>query len=384
MPRDLAGELARACRPLLPPEGGLAAVKLRGRRRRRRHRFIGFAIGVTAAALIGGLAAGPLAPGAQRTHVVVGAGGPTASTAPPSGAATGEPTTFVADLVTGGVWVIDSRDGGRFRQILTTRGFTPEAGHDTFGTLSADGSTLFLDGPETQHVPGCSPAGCGLSVARSVATRKITPLPRFDWGTLTPSRYGTPISPNGRAEASTNFPDRAAPTVTVAVADRTAVTYHLPAGDVVSAEPLWSPNGEYLDVAKTPAHSMTSPVVINAATGAKTTLDPPAGCTLQPLTLTNTSLYANEHCTGSSAGRLAHYQLPTGAPLKALPLPASQASVSSLGVDASGHNLIASMIPTSTTTTTPASGVPRSGTVWTGRNGTWTAIPAPEAAAVAW
>ena len=182
MPRDLAGELTRAFRPLLPPEGGLADAKLRGRRRRRRHRFLGATIAVTAAALIGGLAAGPFAPGAQGTHVVVGATGPPGSNAPPSGAATAEPTTFVADLLTGGVAVIGSRSGSVVRQLVPTKALgTPVtllSGHDTFGTLSADGRILYLDAPEAKYVSGCSPAGCGIRVA----TGKITSLPAFDWG----------------------------------------------------------------------------------------------------------------------------------------------------------------------------------------------------------
>jgi hypothetical protein len=380
-------DLARLFRPVPPPPGGLAAAKRHGERRRRHRRRALSAAAVTAVVgLVAGLAVGSLGSGAtHHTDVRVGSGAanalgnPGSPVAPATNAsassttvatvpvaATAEPTAFVAELSSEHVAVVDSLTGQVIRRLTSGT-------HDIFGTLSADGQTFYLQTPPGLE-SNCPSGFCAIDVA----TGATTPVARFHWGRLKPSSAGTPISPDGTDAVSTNFPANSAPTVTIATATGQPVTYQVPSGYQVYADPLWSPDGQYLSVANVSGiagHQTSEPVIMNASTGALTVLEPPPGCSIEPMALSDTELFADEDCPTTGADLIARYVLATGAAETAVSYPPGATSLTALATDAEGQHLIV-------TATEPGGG--ESGRVWTEQGGSWTEVPDVEASALAW
>jgi hypothetical protein len=387
MADELDRDLAGLFRPVTPPPGGLAAAKRQGERRRRQRRLVMSAAAATAVVgLIAGLATGPLGSGAtQHTDVRVGSGAanalgdPGSSVAPATNAsagsttvatipatATAEPTTFVAELSSEHVAVIDSQTGQVIRRLTSGT-------HDIFGTLSADGQTFYLQTPAGLE-SNCPSGFCAIDVA----TGATTPVARFDWGRGKPSSVGTPISPDGTHAVSTNFPANSAPTVTVATAAGPPVTYQIPSGYQVYADPLWSPNGQYLGVANVPGMAgqhASAPVIMDVSTGALTILEPPSGCSIEPMALSDTEVFADEDCPTTGADLIARYVLATGAAETSISSPPGATSLIAVATDAQGQHLIVAA-------TEPGGG--DSGRVWTEQGGSWTEVPEVEASALAW
>lgn len=401
--RALSRGLKRAFTPPTPAPGGLVAAKRRGNRLRRRRRTVGAA--TVMAATVAGVAvivplviSGPRRVSVQVTSTTPSA--PTTTTAPatttfPTTAATSagpgsaaataapttlqvtaatppttapptEPSTFVAETADEHVSVVDSRTGQVIRQL------TPVA-HDIFGTLSSDGKTFYLGDGEAGLEPGCGPGIC----AYDVATGGLESPPAFSWGTVTPSPDES-ISPDGTHAASTDPATGRA--ITIAGRTGNPVTYHL-AGYQVYTDPLWSPDGAYLNVANVPGVAgvrTSAPVVMERATGNLTTVQVPGGCSVEPLALSDRELFASETCHGSRYGYLARFNLVTGMPAPRLAGPPGVTSISSLGTDPSGEYLIASALSPGSATAGFLS------SVWTEHDGQWSKVPGVSAAAVAW
>ena len=289
-----------------------------------------------------------------------------------------EPATFVAELSSGHIAVVDSHTGRVLRRL------TPVA-HDIFGTLSADRRTFYLD-VGSRDEPNCPTGSCAIDTA----TGAVRPIPAFRWGSTKPFREQMPISPDGTHATSTEFPSSPlgststsmpTPLATVVIATTTAhpVTYTLPAGSQVYADSLWSPQGTYLNVANVPGVPgirTSAPIVMEAATGTLTTLHVPGGCSVEPMVLSDTELFTTETC---ARARILPFGLASGTPEAPIAYPAHAASPFGLGTDPTGRYLVATY-PDSHDGSTP---FPEH--VWTlHRGGAWQRVPHVSAAAIAW
>jgi hypothetical protein len=274
---------------------------------------------------------------------------------------TAEPSHFVAEL-RDEVAVVDSHTGRALRNLIPI--------DRALWTLSRDGNTFYFQVVGTT-LPSCPSKICAIDIA----TGATTPVQPFRWGATIPSENGTPISPDGTHAASTNFgPSPADPTVTIATTTGDPVTYHLPEGEQIFADPIWSPNGVYLEVADIPGvtgQRFSAHVILDVETGTTTTLTPPRGCDAQPLAFSDTELFTEEVC--GSVQRILPYRLPT---LTAeTPRPNPPGTVFSVASDGTGQDLVAATLDT---------GPGADGPVWTEQSGVWTRVPNIRATVTAW
>jgi hypothetical protein len=126
-----------------------------------------------------------------------------------------------------------------------------------------------------------------------------------------------------------------------------------------------------------PGVQTSEPVIMNAATGALSTLQPPAGCSIEPMALSDTELFADEDCPSTGADLIARYVLATGEAETPVSYPPGATSLDALATDPPSQHLIVAA-------TEPGAGGGGNGRVWTEQGGTWTEIPDVEASALAW